>query len=146
MRSEGVVVVDRRVQGNIPVNVYQESDRIMVAAPVPGMEPASIKVEIQGRHVTIDTELRGPGQERTQLYVRREWSAGPYHRSVDVPNWVDVERANATYDNGILVLILPTAPGPRNGELMLSKVGTIKGRRIGHVGQEMKPPKRDRGR
>lgn len=53
----------------VPVNVYREGDRVMVAAPLPGMEPGSIRLDVQGRALTIDASLRGPGQDRTQQYL-----------------------------------------------------------------------------
>lgn len=124
----------------VPVNIYQEADRLMVAALLPGMEPPSIRVEVQGRSLTIYGERRGPGQQRTQRHLVQEWTAGPYRRTVELPIWVDVEKANATYDNGVLVLILPPASGHSTGQIVLSKVGTIKGQHVGHVGQDLRAP------
>jgi HSP20 family protein len=124
----------------VPVNIYQEAGRLMVAALLPGMEPPSIRVEVQGRSLTIYGERRGPGQERTQRHLVQEWTAGPYRRTVELPVGVDVEKANATYDNGVLVLILPQASGNNTGQIVLSKVGTIKGQHVGHVGQDLRAP------
>lgn len=123
----------------IPVNIYEEENRIMVAAPLPGMEPANIGIEVDGRRLTINCELRGPGQERTKEYVVREWSIGPYRRVVELPRTVDVGRANATYDNGVLVIILPVHDLPTAGTVALDKVGTAKGQAIGHVGKDPVP-------
>jgi HSP20 family protein len=128
----------------MPVNIYQEGDRLMVAALLPGMEPPSIRVEVRGRSLTIYGQRRGPGQDRTQQHLLFEWTAGPYRRTLDLPAWVDVQKANATYDNGVLVLILPRASGDRAGQIVLAKVGTIKGQRVGHVGQDLRAPDRRR--
>ena len=125
---------------HVSVNIYQEGDRLMVAALLPGMEPPNIRVEIQGRSLTIYGERRGPGQERTQQHLLQEWSAGPYRRTVELPVGVDVEKANASYDNGVLVLILPQLSGNSTGQILLSKVGTIKGQHVGHVGQDLRAP------
>ncbi|MGQ0548678.1 MAG: Hsp20/alpha crystallin family protein [Armatimonadota bacterium] len=124
----------------IPVNIYEEENRTMVATPVPGMEPANIGIDVDGRQLVINCGLRGPGQDRTKEYFLREWRVGPYRRIVTLPRLVDVSRANATYDNGVLVIILPVHDMPTVGTLVLDKVGTAKGLVIGHVGRDLVPP------
>ena len=64
----------------------------------------------------------------------RQWTAGPYHCTVDLPASVDAARANVTFDNGVLVVILPLAPQPISGTISLLKIGTAKGQLIRHVG------------
>lgn len=123
----------------LAVNVYQELHRVMVAAPMPGMEPQDIRLVLDGHNLSIQAALRGPGQERTQRYVVREWTAGPYHRTVEMPAPVDATRANATYDNGVLVVIFPLAAHPVSGSIVIPKVGTAKGKLIRHVGSDMRP-------
>lgn len=126
----------------LPVNVYEEGDRIMVAVPLPGMEPASIHIAVDGRRLILRADLRGPGQYRTQQYHVQEWSVGPHERIIDLPKPVDAAIANTSYDNGVLVVILPITSTPTSGEISLTRVGkTAKGQTVGHVGQEAKTPR-----
>ena len=108
----------------VPLNIYREGERLLIAAPLPGMEPDSVRIDVHGRQLTIAAELRRPGRDRTQRYLRREWSVGPYRRSIDLPLAVDAEGANAVYNNGVLVVILPVASDTRAG----------RGRRIRQTG------------
>lgn len=128
----------------LPVNVYRDVDRIMVAAPFPGIEPPNIHVAVEGQRLTIHGDMRGPGQDRTKQFILREWTTGPYHRTVELPALVDAGRTNVTYDNGILVVILPVADSPTTGNITLSKTGAIKGQikgqHVGHVGQDLRMP------
>jgi HSP20 family protein len=126
------------MDGTLPVNVYHEVHRLMVAAPLPGMEPRNIKVEVAGRRLSINVALRGPGQKRKE-YVLRQWTTGPYHRTVDLPAAVDAARANATFDNGVLVVILPLATQPTSGTISMLKIGTAKGQLIRHAGMTLLP-------
>lgn len=103
------------------------------------MEPQNIRVTVEGRCLVIDADLRGPGQNRTQQYVLREWSVGPYRRSLDLPTAVDVQMANAPYDNGVMVVILPLASTPGSGRISIPKVGTARGRLVQHVGMNLRP-------
>lgn len=125
----------------LPINVYEEDNRVMVAAPLPGMEPASIHLSVQGGRLTLTADLRGPGQHRTKPYHLHEWAIGPSERTVDLPKPVDATRANVSFDNGVLVVILPIAASHKSAEIPLAKVGTSKGQTIGHVGHEAKAPR-----
>lgn len=118
----------------VPVNVYEEDGRIMVATPLPGMEPASISIKVGNKRLHISTEMRGPGQERTQQYHSQEWTTGPYKRSVNLPKPVDAKKANASYDNGVLVVMLPIADTAVRGTIQMTKTGTARGMAIGLTG------------
>lgn len=121
----------------LPVNLYRHNNRVVVSVPSPGLEPANMRIEVRGRRLSMYEEARGPGQSRIQ-FVRREWSTGPARRSVVLPAPVDARRANATYDNGVLTVILPVAPTATSGIIDMSKVGTAKGLRVRHVGRELR--------
>lgn len=121
----------------LPVNLYRNNDRLVLTAPCPGFEPVNFRIEVKGRRVSVAEDERGPGQER-MTYLRREWTTGPYRRAVTLPAPVDASRANATYDNGVLVVILPVARKGTSGAIMMSKIGTAKGQRIRHVGRDLR--------
>ncbi len=123
----------------LPINVYRGQRRLMVATTVPGLEPQNIQIAVDGHRLSVQGGLRGLGRERRSGYLQREWSVGPYHRTFDLPLAVDATRANASYDNGVLVMIFPLAAQPISGTMTLSKVGTAKGQCIRHVGQDLRP-------
>ena len=123
----------------LPVNVYRGPKRLMVATTIPGLEPQNIHISVEGQRLSIEGTLRGLGLETRPGVLKREWTAGPYRRTMDLPAAVDAGRANATYDNGILVMIFPLAAKPVSGSMSLRKVGTIKGQCVRHVGQDLRP-------
>ncbi len=123
----------------IPVNIYRGLQRLMVATRLPGLEPRDIRLDVDGRRFSIQGMLRGLGQERRSGYLQREWMVGPYRREIELPEPVDATRANASYDNGVLVVILPRAAQPVFGSITMAKVGTAKGQRRRHVGQDLRP-------
>lgn len=123
----------------LPVRIYDTERRIMVMTPMPGLEPGDIEVIIEADHVTLHGRARGPHQHDVQLLVA-EWSVGPYHREVRLPMAVAAELANATYDNGVLVLCLPKVPPggvPGRAEFRLDAVESTRGEHVGHVGREV---------
>lgn len=128
-------------QQRVPVRVYTTDDHVMVAAPMPGLEPGDISVSIEGDNVKIRGKERGPRQHEREL-VLAEWTVGPYEREVELPWPVNGDLANATYDNGVFVLSMPkVAQGQRTvpAEFGLETVGEARGERVGHAGWENRP-------
>jgi HSP20 family protein len=125
----------------VPVRVYQTTDRIMIAAPMPGLEADDISVVIDGRHVALQGRERGPHQHGLSL-LRTEWALGPYRRELELPEPVDGALANATYDNGVLVVAAPKLAADRDQvrvEIHLQRLGGSRGEHVGHVGREITP-------
>ena len=133
----------------VRVQVYQSERRVMVAAPLPGLEPTDITVTIRGDTVAIRGDYGGPlkedpallGDDPTALVVG-EWTAGPYHRELILPHAVNGVLANATYGNGVLVLVMPKQePGDASSdaEFRLDDAEPLRGERVGHAGRDIRP-------
>lgn len=118
----------------IPVKVYRTEERITVAAPMPGLQPEDIVVEVtpEGRLI-LAGELRGALKGMKDLLLD-EWSVGSYLRELDLPEPVDGQIANVTYGNGVLVVVLPVAEEVRPAHLTLEATSLDHGVFIGHVG------------
>ncbi len=94
-------------QQHIPVKVYRTAERLMIAAPMAGLEPENLLVE-----VTHDGRLLLYGDQRAMLKEVKEllvdeWSVGVYHRELALPVPVNAVCANVTYGNGVLLVALP---------------------------------------
>lgn len=118
----------------IPVNMFENERELIVVAPMPGVDVTDISVDVspEGR-LTLRAQLHGEGQERRE-YLLREWSYGPYERSVDLPRGVDAARANLAYGNGVLAVTLPKTLDTVPARLSLDETGQARGMARGHVG------------
>src|SRR5260370_12511598 len=94
-------------QQHIPVKVYRTDERLMIAAPMAGLEPENIVVEVtaEGRLI-LHGNLRGMLKEVKELLLD-EWSVGVYHRELALPVPVNATSANVTYGNAVLTLPSP---------------------------------------
>lgn len=126
-------------ENTVPVNIYRGGRRLMVVTRLPGLEPQNIRLAVSGSRFSIQGVLRGVGQEQRPGYVQCEWTTGPYRREVELPEAVDATRANATYDNGVLVVMFPRTAQSVSGTITMEKVGTAKGRARRHVGKDLTP-------
>jgi HSP20 family protein len=128
-------------QQTVPVQIHQTDALIVLAAPMPGLEPQDISVVIAGDKVTIRGNYRGSRQETEDLLIS-EWTIGPYVREIVLPQPVNGPLTNATYGNGILVLAMPKmerGSGESYTEFKLEVVEATVGQRIGHTGSELRP-------
>ncbi len=121
-------------QQHIPVKVYRTDERVMIAAPMPGLEPEDIVVE-----VTADGFLILHGNVRAMLkevkeLLLDEWSAGIYHRELALANRVNAECANVTYGNGVLMVTLPISEQTLPARLILERITPTHGERKGNAG------------
>lgn len=129
------------VDQTVPVRVYRTADRMMVAVPMPGLEPSDIHVTVEADRVTIRGRQRGPRQDDREM-VLAEWSVGPYHRELELVEPVAAELVNVTYDNGVLVLAMPTLQDgqpPSRAEIRLEPIESTRGEYVRHVGRDIKP-------
>ena len=125
----------------VPVQMHQTHDLLVLAAPMPGLEPADITVTIRGDQLTICGEYRGSRHAQPEILLA-EWTVGPYYREVILPQLVNGELTNATYGNGVLVLAMPKlAPGAQesNTEFRLQALTDTRGQRVGHTGAHIEP-------
>jgi HSP20 family protein len=90
----------------MPLNVIETAESIIIQAPLPGLQPGDIDISLRGQTLSLRAQRREPVQE-TGEYKRREWTYGPYHRTVELTSPVDADAARAAYRQGVVTLTLP---------------------------------------
>lgn len=120
---------------HVLVKMYRSSDRLMVAVPLPGLEPEDVLVTVDEHGcLLIQGAERGLLKDVKELLLD-EWSVGSYRRELTLPNTVDGSRANVTYRNGVLVIALPIVQRNIAARITLDRVGTAYGERAGNAGR-----------
>jgi HSP20 family protein len=121
-------------QQHSPVKVYRTAERLMVAAPMAGLEPENMLVEVthEGR-LMLHGEQRAMLKQVKELLVD-EWSVGVYHRELALPVPVNAACANVTYGNGVLLVALPISDQTSPARLTLECVTPTHGERKGNAG------------
>ena len=118
----------------IPINMFDNERELMVVAPMPGVGPEDITIDVtDDGHLTLRAAQHGEGQERI-AYLTREWSYGPYERTIELPYAVDAMRANVSYGNGVLAVTLPRAESTSGGRILVERTGHARGVAAGHRG------------
>jgi HSP20 family protein len=121
-------------QQHIPVKVYRTGERLMIAAPMAGLEPENIVVEVTGDgRLILHGDQRGMLKEIKELLLD-EWSVGVYHRELALPVAVDAACANVTYGNGVLMVVLPISDSTQPARLTLARTAPTHGEYKGNAG------------
>jgi HSP20 family protein len=126
-------------QSALPINLYRSAERLTVAAPMPGIEPEDILVEVTGDgRIVLDGALRGEMKGVNDILLN-EWRAGGYHRELKLPSTVNAILANVTYNNGVVVIALPLSDQTCSARLTLRAIGPTQGERVGNAGHPVRP-------
>jgi HSP20 family protein len=107
-------------QAGFPVEVSETSDGIEVKALLPGIRPEEVDITVSNGVLTIKAEHREEKEDKKRDFYRREIRYGGFQRSLRLPNGVDADKANASYENGVLRLQLPKSEALRPKQI---KVG-----------------------
>jgi len=79
----------------------------VVEAAVPGVKPEEIDVQVSGNVLTLKGERKEEKKKEKASYIYQKRSFGSFTRSVTLPTEVDVDKAKAEFEHGVLTLTLP---------------------------------------
>ncbi len=97
----------------LPVDVYEtETEVIVKAGPIVGVQPENIDVALSGESLTIKGESKPEDQVDPEKYLRRERKFGSFTRTVAIPRPVKADQANASFKDGMLTITLPKVENP----------------------------------
>ena len=95
--------------GAIPLDVYETPDQVVVKASLPGVKPGEMDITLTGDTLTIKGETKGEREVKRDDYLLQEHRYGKFARSVSLPEGLQGEKAEATFESGILTLTIPKA-------------------------------------
>ena len=96
----------------MPVDLFREKEQYVLSADLPGVDPGSIDVDVDGQLLTIRAQ-RTPDSREGSKWLAQERPHGSYLRQFSLGEGVDVEEISAVYDNGVLNVILPVSEKAR---------------------------------
>ncbi|MBC7237269.1 MAG: Hsp20/alpha crystallin family protein [Chloroflexi bacterium] len=92
-------------QCDLPIDAYVTDEELVITAPVPGMSPEDVEITIEGDTLTIRGEIKGPLDNVNYLIQERQ--CGRFQRTLRLNIPVQADKAEATFENGVLTLVIP---------------------------------------
>lgn len=97
---------------NIPaVNIKETNEDFSVEVAAPGMQKEDFKIELDNNLLSISTEIKEEHESEDKTdegkFTRREFSYSSFKRSFTLPDSIDAQKIDASYENGVLNIHLP---------------------------------------
>ncbi len=89
-----------------PVDVVDDGQGWRLVFEIPGASIPRVSLQVEGRLVTLRGE-RPPTDAGTGLFLCIERVAGPFERTIELPDLPDPERTHASYADGLLTVEIP---------------------------------------
>ena len=89
------------------LNLFDDDDRYLLTAELPGMSAENLDLTISGDTLTMRGERSRPLGVADERYRRQERMFGAWSRSLTLPGRVDASRVSADFQDGVLTVALP---------------------------------------
>ncbi len=93
----------------LALDVVEQNEAYIVEADVPGLLPDKIDITVQKRTLTISGEITREELSDDSRELLRERVQGRFSRSITLPDPINVDDVEASYQDGVLTLTLPKA-------------------------------------
>ena len=91
----------------MPMDAWREGDRFVLEFDLPGVTPESIDLDVERNVLTVKAERLARNGDWEMLAAER--SRGTFTRQLVLGDNVDLDRIEASYDGGVLRLVVPVA-------------------------------------
>ena len=98
----------RRGPRRMPMDLYRDGDHYVLTADLPGIDPGSVDIDVDGQLLTIRAERTLATGEGVK-WITREREAASFLRQLSLGQGVDTDRISASYANGVLSVTIPVS-------------------------------------
>jgi HSP20 family protein len=92
----------------MPMDLFRAGDHYVVNIDLPGVDPGSIDLDVDGTMLTIRA-TRTVASDESAKWLVQERPSGNFVRQIGLGEGLDVAQIDATYQNGVLCLTIPIA-------------------------------------
>ena len=104
------------------MDVIETAEAIKLKADLAGMNPDDIQLEVQDNVLTISGERKFEDEVKDDKYYRIERRYGSFTRSLSLPQGVDADKIEASYENGVLEVTVSKVEEPKPKRISVGKV------------------------
>ncbi|MBN2707074.1 MAG: Hsp20/alpha crystallin family protein [Deltaproteobacteria bacterium] len=89
------------------VDIFEDDQAITIKAELPEVDEKDIQINLDNNMLSIKGERKLEKEEKKESYHRVERYYGSFQRTFELPTSIDREKIAASYDKGVLKLVLP---------------------------------------
>ncbi len=96
---------------NPAINIIENLSNFAIEIASPGMEKNNFSIEVEGDTLKVVSKKAANAEveekENDIRFIKREFNYGNFERSFKLPEKIQVDKIQANYENGVLVISLP---------------------------------------
>ena len=112
-----------------PIDVYHTDKEFVVKVSLPGVKPEEIDISISGDCLTIKGETKSEEKIEREDYLYQEHRYGTFSRSVALPSELKTDKAEVSFENGILILTIPKSEEVKPKQIKVKAKSALRGKR-----------------
>ena len=112
-----------RVVPNLPLDIRQTDEAFWIEASIPGLRPEDVEITIDENVLTIRGTPRKEDEALSGGYVQRERQLSSVYRQVGLSAEVRAEDITASFENGVLSVVVPRAKKAQAKRIPLTMAG-----------------------
>jgi len=122
------------------IDMHQTPNEVVVKAALPGVKPEDVDITITGDVLTIKGETKTEEEMKREDYLCQECRYGAFSRSITLPGAFKTDKAEASFEDGVLTLTIPRAEEAKPKTIKVKTEGVIEGKKAS--GAAKKGPKK----
>jgi HSP20 family protein len=106
----------------MPIDLHKDGDTYVLNADLPGVDPGSIDLDVDGQLLTIRAERTPRGGD--VKWLAHERPSGSFLRQLNLGDGIDTEHISASYDNGVLSVMIPVSEKAKPRKIAVQTTGS----------------------
>ncbi|QTG79474.1 Hsp20/alpha crystallin family protein [Arthrobacter crystallopoietes] len=103
----------------MPMDLYREGDHYVLNADMPGIDPNSVDVDVDGQLLSIRAQRTLKDSGDTQ-WMLKERQGGSFLRQLTLGQDIDIDGIAAHYDNGVLSVTIPVSEATKRRKIEIA--------------------------
>lgn len=91
------------------IDIHETPDEVVMTAALPGIKPEDVEITMVGQTLSMRGEFKADESIEQGRHLVQERRYGTFHRQIELPVRVQGDRAEASFENGLLTLHIPKA-------------------------------------
>ncbi len=108
------------------MDVVETEDHFVLRADLPGLSESDVNIELEDNVLTVAGERKAEHEQKGEGYYRVERAFGSFSRSLTLPEGVNADAIQASFDNGVLEVRIPKPEQHKPRKVQISLGGQTK--------------------
>jgi HSP20 family protein len=97
------------------IDIVDDGDALRITAELPGMERQDVEILVEDEALVLRGEKKLESKSEEKGCYRLERAFGSFQRVIALPDGADVNRAEASFDKGVLTVRIPKSAAEKSG-------------------------------